>query len=593
MADFTLDGTITGTQSLTGLARASIKSSGDVTGTQSVTGGVWPSIVGVVSGQGDGINNVRGRLIADIHVAGSVLGVGTVTGYVTRTITGLVSGVGAVTGSVSNTPRVFGEVLGLSDVTGYPAGGPKVAGLVSGASSLLGGAYPAVFGEVAGVGVLTGDSDPNYVVAGNVEGIGLVLGFASWSPKLDGTVLGTQSLTGFIGTSSKVTGTVLGIASVTGVLRIAAKITNRNVFGNGEVTGALVRERTAAASAEGNYESTGIRRAFGLLVYELNAFGLGSLGEVPDGGNFLVAASYIGTPGDPFYEAGAAPNAIGTKVQPLFGAAYYVFRQPLTNETVWYVQGEQTYRFQEDLDTGVSSWVKYRTMPHRAADGMRLFDIFDPDGIYKYFAKVLGFVQTEMAYDNAVLLDQYDPDLASRFYLPELASNYGLTLDFQDDLPVRRAKTRNAVSTYKQKGLDSGIRLRIRSLGYTGYANEIWVNPTDPGNYQSPVLNDNGSPSSSETGAGTAYREYPHGYRADDPEVTADGYYPSSRIAVHLNDGSGLPMAIDDTIKERVARELGIDVLPAFVDIRYFVTDVPVVEPEGVEVDDDLEITEV
>ncbi len=116
------------------------------------------------------------------------------------------------------------------------------------------------------------------------------------------------------------------------------------------------------------------------------------------------------------------------------------------------------------------------------------------------------------------------------------------------------------------------------------------MDPTDAGNFQAAPVNANMSPTSSATGAGTAYREYPHGYRSDDP---ADGLFPSSRLALHLNDGTGNPISIDPATKERVARELGRDVLPAFVDIRYFVTDVPLDDVEGLTMTDTVTLTNV
>ena len=80
---------------------------------------------------------------------------------------------------------------------------------------------------------------------------------------------------------------------------------------------------------------------------------------------------------------------------------------------------------------------------------------------------------------------------------------------------------------------------------------------------------------------GEAFYEIPHGYTLAAPET----FFPSSRLVIHVNnpDGSALDevamtQAQIDEMKERIARELIVDILPAHVDIRYFATDFEVAQ---------------
>lgn len=560
--------------------------SGPVLGSGAVSGGVsaGPSVSGLVGGIGDGINNVRGRVVAGVFSVGLVGGAGSVSGGVNASIVQTVTGSGVVAGAVRGTADLAGAVLGAGVVSGAFTVGAAVSGLVGGVGAVTGSVFRSFRAEVDAAAVVTGAFDLAVKVAGAVLGSGDVSGSVRGQRTVTGLVSGVGSVTGGLRAGPRVAGTVSGTQALGGTLRLGALVTAKVVLGVAEVTGSLVRERSATASAEGDYEASGVRRALPILVYVMGALRPADADAVPDGGSFLVGTSYTGSPGDPFYEAGAAPNAVGTKVKPPSKAAYLTFRQPLQDEVVWFVPGEATYRFRSDRDTGAEVWQRYRTMPERAGQGMRIFDLFDPDGIYPYFLKALGAIQAQMSYDNRVLLQQGDPDLVSQFYLPELAANYGLALNFDDTLPVRRAKTKNAVAVAKTKGMAEGVRLRLRSLGYTGHAAEIWVAPDNGGNFQSAATNANATPTSGPTGAGTATREYPHGYRADDP---SDGYFLSSRVAIHVNDGSGNPIALTQDEKSRIARELGVDVLPAHVDIRWFATDVPAAV-DGITVSDTL-----
>lgn len=97
---------------------------------------------------------------------------------------------------------------------------------------------------------------------------------------------------------------------------------------------------------------------------------------------------------------------------------------------------------------------------------------------------------------------------------------------------------------------------------------------------------------------GTDIFEAPHGYFTEDQTP----YFPISRLSIHLNNPDGSPLDIPsftpegiEELKERVARELRVDIIPVHVDIRQFITDFEVgpLSPEQIGVSDALLITEV
>ncbi len=450
---------------------------------------------------------------------------------------------------------------------------------------------------VSGVGTLADGLLADLLTGGTVGGVGsLVDSVLPAGRHITATTTGTHSLSAIFDLSLGIAGAaahVSGTGVITGRLKLGTTIENNRVYGAAELSGGLVRETQSASGAESTYERTGVRGSFPLLVYALAVVDAAGTEDVPDSGSFIVSAGYLGSIGEAFYEAGAGANTIGTKIQPSVGPSYLVFRVPVDNEVVWYQPTETLYRFELDRSTGTRVWKKYKGLMQRSLEGQQAFNMFDPDKAWIFYAKTCDAMMYEWSYDSLTLLNQYDPDRCSHFYLSSLASNYGLVLDYTEPLPVRRAKTKSAVTGFKFKGLDHAVRVRLRALGYTGYTNEIWVKPDNAGNFESAVLNAADQPSSSPTGCSQPAdcKEYPHGYRTDDG--TGDGYVPSSRVAVHLNDGSGDPLVISGSIKSAVAEDLMNDVLPMFVDVRWFVTDVPVGPDEGIVVTDELVITEV
>ena len=458
-----------------------------------------------------------------------------------------------------------------------------------------------ITGSTPGTGGITGALTLAAALRGLAPGTGGAPGDVAASIFSLGVVGGIGGIPGMPGGTLTISGVASDAAAVTGSPGLSETVLSGLTIGTGVIDGDLVASEPVEASGEGYYEMTGIRPALPFLVYALASVGPADLvGLMPaDGGSFLVSMAFVGGSGDPYFEAGAAPGYVGTQVVPDNGPPYFIFRPPVTNEVVWYVptgskaNRGQTYWYNAPQVPGQVPgspvWSLYRTMPERALAGTAVFTIFDPDGIYAYYARILGAISYQLGYDNNVLLNQFDPSLVSHFYLSSLAQQYGLTLNNNDTLQVQREKTANAVQTVKLKGLGAGIVLLLKSLGYVGYGNEVWINPTNIDNFQSAYVNPDDSPSSGPTGAGTDYKEYPHGYRRDDPTHT-DGYFPSSRLSIHLNDAGGNPIAITPALQTYIAGELGA-LIPVFVDIRTWATDVAAVpDGEGVVVSDTVTV---
>jgi phage tail P2-like protein len=305
---------------------------------------------------------------------------------------------------------------------------------------------------------------------------------------------------------------------------------------------------------------------------------------------------------------------------------------------------------------------------------MLAFELLDPDKIYDYYARLLGATFTEWMVDARALLDFIDPDRCPADLLPELAGNFALSLDATEQEEVQREKIKDAIPTYKVKGLVQAIVLRLRSLGYTGYAREIWVNPDNPNNYTDDTTGEKGTdwievihgsryrvprigllfvgaeqPLDGETvviddysttvtfgfgsggdvtvtigadanetcdnliaaiNASALNVEASRTPLTDWPEITLDvgkieadstiiltfnNYFPSSRISIHINRIGGQPLSMTTPaaalleFKEFIATQLGEDVLPAQVDIRFFATDFEV-GPDGFDIGEDLEM---
>lgn len=365
-------------------------------------------------------------------------------------------------------------------------------------------------------------------------------------------------------------------------------------------SGSLTFRPGPASGLEGAYELTGKRSSVPTLVYVLDANVMSQVNdaaEVPVDRSFLVSPYFVVQVSDPFSEAGAGPDYIGTKKLDSLGAPYVLFRKPLLDEVIWYVPANVLYRYEYNRDAKVFGWKKYLSLPQRALAGQYVFAMFDPERVYDYYALIWGGLMSRWAYDTAVLAQQADPQKCSSFYLGALAAQWGYVLPADETLPARRSLTANAVPSFKFKGLIEAVRLRLQALGFRGYATEIWVNPENGANptyFPLAPLNATGASSVSPAGAGLDYIELPHGYGNTEPTV----YFPTPRLALHVNEQNGAPIdfAADPAKTARIIKALRRDVVPAHVDIRYLSTDHNVLGidmAENLTVTDDLDIYDV
>ncbi len=218
------------------------------------------------------------------------------------------------------------------------------------------------------------------------------------------------------------------------------------------------------------------RSSFGILVYATDVLIPAEADAVPDNRYFLVNAGFSGTSGDVLYDLGATPACIGKRTV-IGGISTYVFRRPAEGEVVIYVPAQRLLRWEEDHDTGATSWQPYRSMPQRFLDGMSAPAIFDEDAILDFWAMLLGAMQSQWSYDNRVLYDQRDPSKTLLAYLPLLASDYGTRIDADDPEAYQRALARTAVPILKIAGTDDSVVLRLLATGYQSVVHEVWVNP--------------------------------------------------------------------------------------------------------------------
>lgn len=282
---------------------------------------------------------------------------------------------------------------------------------------------------------------------------------------------------------------------------------------------------------------------------------------------FLIAADFDPV-SDPILVAlGGKPNWIGMVLEQLVNnlpVQVVRFREPELYEVVYVVPTKEVLRWEE------TAWVAYSTMPERAVDGQLVLELFDPEGIYRYYARLLGLLLAEWQYDTAHLRTLIDPISCPDAFVSLLANNFGLDISNETPTDRKREFIRQFVLLQKEKGTDQSIRDALRVLGYTGYAAHVWVIPG---------------------GTSSDYIEKPLGYD-NDPPVT---YFPASQVGIHLNDLDGEPLTvIDDGVRADVADFLGRYILPAHVRVRFFSTDIPVrASNEAVAITDSFTITDV
>jgi phage tail P2-like protein len=357
-------------------------------------------------------------------------------------------------------------------------------------------------------------------------------------------------------------------ATLTGGTQIAVTVTGQGsaditaaAFLFGEVTETLFPELSPNARAEAN---DGIKPCLPLLIYINDVSHIGNLNE-PDGVTpklqlyqaFRMASTYTAPPGDRLAVFGASADAIGMRVlTDLQGDGVEeeatLFRRPLENEVVVLLDGTV-----EKWNATLEAWEAFTTLPQRALLGMRVFELLDPDMIWDYYAKLIGLKYAQLSRDTREILDFIDPDMCPVDQLPLLAENFGVDLLADSSERTQRETIRQWVPLMQIKGLAESVVIALRTLGFSGYATHIWTRPN---------------------ATATEFIERPFNYSNEFPDVNDPlAFYPSPSVAIHLNELDGTPLVvIDDITKELVATFLKRNILPAHVQIRTFVTDIPV-----------------
>lgn len=387
-------------------------------------------------------------------------------------------------------------------------------------------------------------------------------------------VEGVATLTGTLRVSAKVDGAVEAAGQVIGLTALTLFLTGE-INAVAVVTGTILTIVFPELDPEVLVEALGHRPCFPLLVRLTDVTHVGNL-QV-DGAYvvglyqaFLMSPDYVPTQGDFLADRGALPNSIGMRVvTDIEGDGVeeeaILFRRPLENEVVCVVEGARVLRW----DEAEAAWVSYRTLPQRALDGVRAFDTLDPDGIYDFYARILGLKYAQLARDTARILTFIDPTACPSAYLAVLARNFGAPVDADQPEVEQREMLRNWIPLMQIKGTEDSVVTALRTLGFQGYATHVWVQPG---------------------GEADEFQERPFNYDGSMP-TAPDDFYPASQVAIHLNNPDGSPLlVIDDGVKQRVAKFLKENILPAHVRIRTFTTDLSV-GTEAVEVTEGIEVT--
>lgn len=354
--------------------------------------------------------------------------------------------------------------------------------------------------------------------------------------------------------------------------------------------GSILIEQAPTEDPEGIFQRTGRRPAFPLLVYAV-VDDVDGFADVPDNGSFLMSAGYVPTPLDGLYEIGATPGSVGTRVVRGGLPNVTIFRAPYDNEVVRRVDldADGAQRDRGYFRWNGTTWVAYVTMPQRALRGMRAFEQLDPESVYDYWASLLGGLQYCLTNDAASLTYLLDANLVPDDYLGLLGSTLGVTVPKGGTIALRRQLVRTAIPRNRLRGLNQGVALRLFLMGYSGYATEVWIDPSDADNWtnlaSAPTdvreeITVNRLTVSSGTGVkGSDWIEVGHN-SADAYTQYAAGYVPSSRVVIHVNNRDGSPIDADTSaatireLKQSITEALSADVLPAQVSIRFFATDV-------------------
>lgn len=283
-------------------------------------------------------------------------------------------------------------------------------------------------------------------------------------------------------------------------------------------------------------------------IFDLTEDG-GTTYKVGDLEPFIVSDQFANDPDDLLTRAGGLAGYVGVVIDTLTGKALR-FRPPYSGETVVLLSDLSTWRW--DVET--AKWVRHTTLPQRALNGMELFEALDSERIYDFYAEILGLMLAQLQYDTRRIQDLVDPVTCPDAMLSLLLYTFGADdFEFEETPESKRELLRTFIGLMQQKGTPAAIVNGLKALGFSGYGSHIWVKPTGS---QFDVI------------------EKPFGFDQVAPTNPTTDYYPTSQVSIHLAERDGEPLlVIDDATKERVARFLKRNVLPAHVRIQWFASD--------------------
>lgn len=283
-------------------------------------------------------------------------------------------------------------------------------------------------------------------------------------------------------------------------------------------------------------------------IFDLTEDG-GTTYKVGDLEPFLVSDEFVNDADDLLTRAGGLAGYVGVVIDTDSGKALR-FRPPYSGETVVLVQDSSVWRWNVETQT----WDAHSTLPQRALNGMGAFGPLDAQAIYDYYAKILGLMLAQLQYDTRRVQDLVDPVSCPDAMLSLLLHTFGADdFEFEESPESKRELLRTFIGLMQQKGTPAAIANGLKALGFSGYGTHVWAKPQ-------------GDP--------TDVIEKPFSFDQAQPTNPATEYYPTSQVNIHLAERDGEPLlAIDDATKERVARFLRRNVLPAHVPIKWFVSD--------------------
>lgn len=283
-------------------------------------------------------------------------------------------------------------------------------------------------------------------------------------------------------------------------------------------------------------------------IFDLTEDG-GSTYKVGDLEPFLVSDSFSNDPDDLLTRAGGLAGYVGIVIDTPNGKALR-FRPAYSGETVVLLSDLTVWRW----DVEEQRWGAHTTLPQRALNGMELFEALDSERIYDFYAEILGLMLAQLQYDTRRVQDLVDPVTCPDHMLSLLLYTFGADdFEFEETPESKRELLRTFIGIMQQKGTPAAIVNGLKALGFSGYGAHIWAKPTGD---QLDVI------------------EKPFSFDQVSPTNPETDYYPTSQVSIHLAERDGEPLlAIDDATRQRVARFLKRNVLPAHVRIQWFASD--------------------